>query len=370
VDADGFDWLLTTEGLMAISAGGTVTNFQIPLPAANDMTLGPDGDLYITNTGENAIMQCTITTTPSASCATTIPVPSSFTSAAPESITSAGGDLWFTTSLGELGSLSPTGTVGGPYDEHPATFSDGPAGPDANLLAEAPDGTLWTTAVARDDATDAQLVHVNASTGAVIARYGTRAGLPGDANIIGLTVGPDANVWFVDAGGAGAIGVLDVADGRVTEWPFPRGYGVAPVIPSGIAAGPDDSIWFSAVTTADNPAIGEITGLAQADVSISRTVRAAGGRSASLRVGCSGPSGAGCEGTLTVTAAVTAPKRTVTLGAGRYNVPAGHSATATVPLSGAARRLLTAAPGHRLAAAVTVTPQVGSPRRFTISVRS
>jgi hypothetical protein len=62
------------------------------------------------------------------------------------------------------------------------------------------------------------------------------------ADPIGITAGPDGNVWFADRNGK--IGRI-TPRGTIQEFPVPPGASGIIAEPTGIAAGPDGNIWFT-----------------------------------------------------------------------------------------------------------------------------
>src|SRR5262245_54288010 len=70
---------------------------------------------------------------------------------------------------------------------------------------------------------------------------------------VGITAGPDGNVWFADPV-AHAVGRITPA-GQVTEFPTPG------IEADAITAGPDGNLWFlnNALTFSGSPAVGRIT---------------------------------------------------------------------------------------------------------------
>jgi streptogramin lyase len=72
------------------------------------------------------------------------------------------------------------------------------------------------------------------------------------ANALGITMGPDGNIWFAEQG-ASRIGRMSPA-GTFAEFPLPsRGY------PTGIVTGPDGNLWFTVPTPDGKEWIGRIT---------------------------------------------------------------------------------------------------------------
>jgi virginiamycin B lyase len=110
-------------------------------------------------------------------------------------------------------------------------------------IAVGPTGEVWFT----DGFTAAPAIGRLAADGTM-----TRFPLPTvDSNPMGpaggsapsdITLGPDGNMWFLEAG-ADQIGRI-TADGVITEFPLP-GRESMHVLPAGIAAGPDGAVWFT-----------------------------------------------------------------------------------------------------------------------------
>jgi streptogramin lyase len=65
--------------------------------------------------------------------------------------------------------------------------------------------------------------------------------LPGGTSPEGITAGPDGNVWFTEAGGKGAIGMI-TPTGTVTQ--YTTGL-TSNSQPTAITAGPDGNLWFT-----------------------------------------------------------------------------------------------------------------------------
>src|SRR6266446_9138155 len=65
--------------------------------------------------------------------------------------------------------------------------------------------------------------------------------IPTKSAPIGITAGPDGNLWFTEiTQGAGEIGRI-TPSGRFTVFPVPT----ASSMPEGITAGPDGNLWFT-----------------------------------------------------------------------------------------------------------------------------
>ncbi len=78
--------------------------------------------------------------------------------------------------------------------------------------------------------------------------------LPAASDPLGITAGPDGNLWFTDGGATSAIGRITPA-GAIKE--FTQGF-TTPGKPSDITLGPDGNLWFTTILSSAN-AIGKIT---------------------------------------------------------------------------------------------------------------
>ncbi|MGH7734442.1 MAG: virginiamycin B lyase family protein, partial [Gemmatimonadales bacterium] len=192
-------------GVGEITTSGQVTVFSDPSFGAHggpsyrqlrDITVGPDGALWLVNFDESGQGQCSI-----------------------ESITTAGA-----------------------VSTHPAPFCP-------SAFVSGPDRELWLAAGAEP------LVSTGSSTptlaamdtsGAVTATYA----LDGPWNVMHMRVGPDGALWFEDNGGPGFIGRI-APDGTLTRYTSP--YLDDPV---GLTVGPDGALWFADL---GNDTIGQIT---------------------------------------------------------------------------------------------------------------
>jgi streptogramin lyase len=68
----------------------------------------------------------------------------------------------------------------------------------------------------------------------------TEFNLPTRSGPLGITVGPDGNLWFVERD-AGQIGTITPDGSTITEFPLPAGAGSQPYA---ITSGPDGNLWF------------------------------------------------------------------------------------------------------------------------------
>jgi virginiamycin B lyase len=72
---------------------------------------------------------------------------------------------------------------------------------------------------------------------------------------VGVTAGPDGNLWFTDSGGTGKIGKVTTT-GTFREYVVPTVPSAPYSTPYSITAGPDGNLWF---TEYDTNKIGKIT---------------------------------------------------------------------------------------------------------------
>ena len=195
-----------------------MTDFPIVLPerpsgvgAAQDITTGPDGALWFTDTGANAIGRMTLDGT-----ATEFPIPTPAT--LPQGLAAGpDGRIWFAEYEGaQIGAVTTTGVI----TEYPL-----PGGLlDSQQVVSGPNGDVWFLAENRVGFL---------STGGVGMLVGT---LPTAQTSI--TVGPDGNLWT-----GGPYGVSRTTpDG--TTMTFSLTGDVEPLV-QWIARGPDGNLWFT-----------------------------------------------------------------------------------------------------------------------------
>jgi hypothetical protein len=388
VDADGYDWILDNDQgpgnvLYAVGAADSPSPGLNPVARlgdyGQDMTLGPDGSLYIAD--NDGIIRCLITSAPSASCATeTVPSPF-YTGAGAFAVDGGGNAVWFTDGSGGLGAYGANG-FSGPY---PAAGAQ-PGSIDPGTIVTAANGFVYmANGGGSDSGNNTQIV--NFSPGDPSQVNTVTSGL---GNVVAMTVGPDGNVWFIDAGGNGSIDELNIATNQVTGYGLPSGL----ALPSGgwrIAAGPSvpssdgtGEVFFTGTTAPGgqgNAEIGEVSGIpfpvTPGALAFTNAVNVSKRHVARLTLTCSGQNNAGCAGTVSLTvrarlrvkvqvssAHVRYRTRTqraqIALGSIAYNVRGGQSVTSRVKLTGAAYKLLERVVGHSWNATVTSTATLGS----------
>jgi streptogramin lyase len=248
----------------------TVTTFQIPLVAIVEpqgITTGSDGNLWFTEYGAGKIGRMTPSGAVSSFALPAVPPPAgspagtAATTPNPTAITAGpDGALWFTGIPGEIGRITTAGVVGEfalPAIPPPSGSKPGTASTlaTATAITAGPDGALWFTGLRGDIG--------RITTTGVVTEFavpdilppagsapGTAATL---ATLTAIAVGPDGALWFT--GVPGEVGRMTTA-GVVTEFSVPSipppagsapGTAATPATLVGIAAGPDNALWFTGV---------------------------------------------------------------------------------------------------------------------------
>ncbi len=257
VTANGAGWLQAEGGdLWQVTAGGTATDYGTPGGDAEDMALGSDGALYITDNGDGDIIRCSISSGPPATCSTDL-LSNLFSANDPDAIAAVGNELFFSTDNAELGSLTLSGLLSGPFGDDGR--GNGTVSSTAGSMVAGANGLLYAAGGQGSDGNATDIVAINPATGAVEQTYGNAQGMPSGANPTTLTAA-DGNIWFMDDG-TNAVGELDVATGTISEYAVPDN-GDALGMNNAIAAGPSgtNTVFFSAQDANGNPIMGEITG--------------------------------------------------------------------------------------------------------------
>ncbi len=201
----------------------TITEFSQGLAAnasfgnGNDITAGPDGNLWFTDFGASKVGMIN----PTNDLINEFATPTA--NAGPRGITAGpDGNLWFTEftlgSVSKIGMINPTTHVITEFAT--PTANAGPFG-----ITAGPDGNLWFT-----ETSVGKIGMINLATHAI-----TEFAVPaaGDA----ICAGPDGNVWFI---GGSDIGMINPTTHAISEFPIPSGN-----LARGISAGPDGNLWFT-----------------------------------------------------------------------------------------------------------------------------
>jgi virginiamycin B lyase len=233
VGPDGALWFTDSgNGVIGrIATDGNITmQTDIGFGVSNGITAGPDGALWFT-VGTNPAHIGRITT---GGDVTLLDDPGG---SYPHGITTGpDGALWYAESNGSVGRITTSGHV-----RHFQVSSS-----DASLegIVTGPDGALWVTQnVVNNSRLSNQVIRV--TTRGKVKSYTVGTGP------FSICVGPDGALWFAEEGSQ-AIGRLTTR-GAYTDYSLNDRY----ARPVGIAAGPDGALWF---TDAGGPtAIGRMT---------------------------------------------------------------------------------------------------------------
>jgi streptogramin lyase len=132
-------------------------------------------------------------------------------------ITGDGGTLWFTqTATGKVGYITDSGPD--------ATYLTLPAGSEPLGITSGPEGNVW--------------FGEKGKIGELIAGGISEFALPAGSSANHIVSGPDGNLWFTDLS-AGKVGKITTT-GVVTEYALPAGSK-----PEQIAPGPEGDLWFT-----------------------------------------------------------------------------------------------------------------------------
>jgi streptogramin lyase len=256
--------MIAAVGASAAWAAPTVDEFEIPLdaptdmPQAQDITQGPDGNLWFVERGTNKIGKVVPGNPPAI---THFNTPGGITS--PQNITvGPDGHLWFSggNSVGEVPPNDPTNG-----EAHGGLGLVDPRG-----LATGPDGNIWVVDRASDDVkrvdtTGAAVGLMAIGVGPGCAPQNITRGpdnnmwvtcfnnhkivrIKGDASVvdpfdtdpgntlIDIVAGPDGNLWFTGQ-------VHNV--GRITPGGSPQNFVAKGLDPFGITVGPDGALWYA-----------------------------------------------------------------------------------------------------------------------------
>jgi streptogramin lyase len=181
----------------------------------NDITVGPDGNLWLPYRFDTHIAKVTPTGT-----ATEYDTGQSL--GFPRMVAGSDGNLWMMDGDSFVQKVSTAGAITATY---PLTGQGGVGG-----IALGPDGNIWMT-------------ELNSSQVARITPAGTVTEFtePAAVDAYGITGGPDGNVWYADNFN-NSIGKV-TPTGGITEYPLPGD----PLNqdPDEITKGPDGNLWFT-----------------------------------------------------------------------------------------------------------------------------
>ncbi len=232
--ADGMLWFTESDSgrIGSVDTNGKITDYALDIQTKAPMavTVARDGTIWMTN--QHVVGGRANSLVPFAPHGTTqfiwmlpAPDPGLFgITVGPD------GNLWFTESIANrIGRLAPTNDL----NQRLTAFKeyDPPTPKSAPLfITTGPDGNLWFTEFGAN-----RIGRINPTTGAI-----TEFPLPTpDAQPISITTGPDGNLWFTERH-ANSIGRI-TPSGAVKEYPVPTPFAGL----YGITAGPDGNLWFT-----------------------------------------------------------------------------------------------------------------------------
>jgi streptogramin lyase len=201
---DGNIWFTdvkTNDVGMLNPATGAITELTLPGPnaGAEGITMGPDGNIWVSLTFDSAIVKIN----PATDAITEIPLAARGGVDPTQIAVGLDGNLWFAeVYAAQIGVINPATDA--------VTLI--PVSGDVQGITAGADGNVWFTELSSgvSGTTDpSAIAMINPTTHAI-----TTFPLPNPyADAIGITLGPDGNLWFTDAN-SGSIGVLDrsVAD--------------------------------------------------------------------------------------------------------------------------------------------------------------
>lgn len=247
-DSAGNVWFtdtLANNRIGRITPAGDVSVFDLPPfgQLTGGITAGADGSIWVTKAFGAKILRIipagtTVTVTEFPASTDTVPIDS-----LGDIVAGGDGNLWFTGG-NRIGRMTTAGEIA--FFSPPTPFSS-PGG-----ITAGPDGNVWFTEIAAGK--------IGRITPEGVITEFPRETTPGDpSQPFAITTGPDGNLWFTDnfSDGIsifGRIGRITPA-GVVTKFPIPDPTQAGSHC-YGIAAGPDDNIWF-AINNRDS--IGRIT---------------------------------------------------------------------------------------------------------------
>ena len=181
---------------------------------AENITVGPDGNMWVTEKWVSKIAKVT-----PGGVITEYPAGMKESEWMNAIATGPDGDLWYSSDWA-INKMTPSGTV----TKYGLTI-------EPRSITKGPDGKMWFLF----GVSSGQSNYVgNITTSGAIKEYS----LPSGSNAEDITTGPDGNLWFTE-NGTGKIGKITPA-GTITEYALPAGSK-----PEYIIAGADGNLWYS-----------------------------------------------------------------------------------------------------------------------------
>jgi streptogramin lyase len=220
-----------------ITTSGTYSSYPVPdsassVPELDAITVGPNGNLWFTETAVDRIGEITPRAASPAIHEFSLPSGDRLGQRVGSSITSAdtiaagpGNDIWFTEQgSNAIGVMSTSGTLLEKF-----TVPDSNQNPTPLGITEGTDDTMWFT-----ETTANQVASITA--GGTITLHPLPIAADGPESIV---YGPNGNLWFTEDTGVASI---DPSTGKITLY---RAH-ASNLGPAGVTVGPDcTSIWFT-----------------------------------------------------------------------------------------------------------------------------
>jgi virginiamycin B lyase len=230
---------ITTAATGGVTPGFTADAFP------RGIATGPDGNLWFVESGPHpgAVARVTLD-----GAVTEFALPTAAIDSINAITAGPDGAMWFT-GFNTPGGVFRVTTGGDVTLQVEGGVTPGFASGNVQDIAAGPDGALWVTRPFQNPADE--LVRI--TTGGVVTSFGGPEGLPADASLRFLTVGPDGNLYITDSGqGLGEPPV----EARVwrfvvasSTFELVATAGTTPGFTAGnagrdITAGPDGNLWF------------------------------------------------------------------------------------------------------------------------------
>ena len=215
---DGDLWVAggTSTSISKLTTSGEITTYKLSSPFSEPygITPGPgkESALWFTDPYGHQIGRITTSGSTTAHSRSTTPVG---ITAGPD------GNLWFTEGKDKIGKITTSGTI----TEYSLPEESYPSG-----IAAGPDGNLWFA-----DWFSSKIGKI--TTSGTITEYA----LPKSSSPEAITAGPgeESALWFTEDGGRNKIGKITTS-GTITEYSLPENSR-----PKGIAVGIDGNLWFT-----------------------------------------------------------------------------------------------------------------------------
>jgi streptogramin lyase len=226
-------------GFGIMSSTGNLTKVGEPLGNPREVTIGPEGDLWVVENGDHPRIEWGNTASSQYVASGEISLP---TGSDPTGIAAGpGGDMWITEGdgTGQIVRVDPS------TEKITGEFSTGLTdGGEPAQIVEGSDGNMWFAEYGGSGA-----IGRITPTGQITE---FTAGLTTDSKPWGVALGAEGNVWFTEFSPAGKVGRI-TPSGQITEF----GEGLTKGEPGEIVAGDNGNLYFT--ERGGEGAVGEIT---------------------------------------------------------------------------------------------------------------